>query len=570
MALTDIARQLKKTFDGFESAGLQEHVDKFRATYGDAEPIRIGETDYIVINGEYRNEEYAELPNGISPLFCNMTETVYSIIDSKTSALLIDEVYSRVTYMRKDFDTEEDKRNRPPVEPDDVKRSFKDLKGSELTLDIPKGSINSTVSSGANIFQCQLILDTGVSAKSETYSFMFKNDDIKELDENVMKQLRGGSKDDMSSDSPAGKVSFLMDREMVRKNNAAIQQAVFDKYKDSEIEIQSASVKSIYEIALSFSNVGLNFTDNNSGKVGKYDAMYLPSRNREFEALNMAVHKCSSCSHDLVSVEDGNKHKMHINIDALYFTVDEEGNKQPVRDKNNQPVYAMGCEDCLVQCPVCGEWHFNYEKFINSSVYNKVLLANGREFIRNLKEIDANYCVCRKGIEWFYDEKTGSENDKNHEIIPIHKIAFVNYANEKVASYEDWIAFYEKERKNKAQSGAAEAKAVSDLLEKFRKKLASKLEIQSTDIKITSVDKCCKCSVCGGDYYSINHFADEEYRCAICDELITNKKHMLARVDGVIFLRREVNRRDVITKYVLTKFGNLKKLAAREEKQSDK
>ena len=48
MALTDIARQLKDTFEDFGGADLHEEVTRFKEIYGDAESIRIGEMDYIV------------------------------------------------------------------------------------------------------------------------------------------------------------------------------------------------------------------------------------------------------------------------------------------------------------------------------------------------------------------------------------------------------------------------------------------------------------------------------------------------------------------------------------------
>ena len=71
MALTDIARQLKETFEGFGVSDLQEAVKHFCEIYGDAESIRIGEMDYIVINEIYKSKEYADVPETTSPLFFN-------------------------------------------------------------------------------------------------------------------------------------------------------------------------------------------------------------------------------------------------------------------------------------------------------------------------------------------------------------------------------------------------------------------------------------------------------------------------------------------------------------------
>ena len=53
MALTDIARQLKDTFEGFGVSEHREELARYRDLYGEAECVKIGEMDYIVIN-DYR------------------------------------------------------------------------------------------------------------------------------------------------------------------------------------------------------------------------------------------------------------------------------------------------------------------------------------------------------------------------------------------------------------------------------------------------------------------------------------------------------------------------------------
>ena len=105
MALTEIARKLKETFGGFDVSGFQEELNKFRSIYSDAECIRIGEMDYIVINDVYKSEEYQDIPESTSPLFFNSINNKYAIIDAETSSTLIDEVYSRITYMQRDCES---------------------------------------------------------------------------------------------------------------------------------------------------------------------------------------------------------------------------------------------------------------------------------------------------------------------------------------------------------------------------------------------------------------------------------------------------------------------------------
>ena len=130
MALIDIARQLKKTFDGFETYGFTEQLEEIRRIYKDAELIRIGETDYIVINDESKIQENNRF--SASPLFRGITEPSCAIIDIKTAPSLIDEVYARVTYMRKTFRTD-GVPNRS-----DVEKSLLELYGADMRLDDDK------------------------------------------------------------------------------------------------------------------------------------------------------------------------------------------------------------------------------------------------------------------------------------------------------------------------------------------------------------------------------------------------------------------------------------------------
>ena len=88
MALTDIARQLKETFEGFGLSEHQEELRQFRELYGDAECIRIGEMDYIVINEVYKSKEYADVAESVSPLFFNSINNSFAIIDAENSSTL--------------------------------------------------------------------------------------------------------------------------------------------------------------------------------------------------------------------------------------------------------------------------------------------------------------------------------------------------------------------------------------------------------------------------------------------------------------------------------------------------
>ena len=536
MALTDIARQLKETFDGFGIAGHKEELKQYCELYNDAEVVHIGNMDYIVINEVYKSKEYADVPESTSPLFYNSINHNYAIIDAETSSTLIDEVYSRVTYMQRICNVDA-----VPAK-EEMRRALRTIIGGDVTITDARiktesqGEVNK-----ANIFQCQLIKDTGVSAVPDVYSFVLKNGEIKEIAENVMKQIKR-----------SGEVNLLKDRDVLEANRASIQQAVFDKYVNSDMDIQGITVKSIFEISMTFLNIHVMLTDEEK-RVGVYNTAYLASEHNEFEALNLSIHVCNECGHEIVDVKDPSKiYKLHINTDAY----DEEFSTETAR------VYAVGCEDCLEACPECGGWHFNYEKFIGSRIYEKVKLVPGRAFIRGLRSIDRNYCSCREGIEWVYDERMGT--DEEHDVIPIDKMAFFNYANEQIASYDDFKQYYDKKRGGKKMAALAEKKLAKDIRASFKKHLASKFDIDVKDIKVSSSDRCMTCSVCEGKFYrgTVGSDYDDVYRCEICDELISEKKSYVTRVDGIVFMHRKVKNRSEITKYIVTKFGNLKKLSS--------
>ena len=547
MALTDIARQLKETFEGFGGSGHLEEVQRFRELYGDAECIQIGEMNYIVINEVYRSKEYADVPATTSPLFYSSINNTYAIIDAETSSTLIDEVYARVTYMQRTckLDAAPDKQ--------EIKKTLSDIIGTtgEKVTDILIKSDEDIENNKANIFQCQLIKDTGVSASPDVYSFMLKNGEIKEIPDHLMRQIKR-----------SGEVNLLRDREVIESNKASIQLAVFDKYVNSDMDIQNVTVKSIFEIVMPFLNIHLMFADE-SGRMGVYHTSYLASENNEFAALNANIHVCNECGHELVDVKDlNNVHRLHINMDAL----DEEFSTP------DNPIYAVGCEDCLVQCPDCGGWHFDYAKFIGSHMYDKMKLAPGREFIKGLRSIDCNYCQCREGIEWIYNERSGSEN--SYDVLPISKLAFINYANEKIASYEEYRADYDekKAKEKKGEMTAVEEQAFAKRFRtNFKKLLAKRFDIDVTDISISNADKCTQCDICGGAYYnpSPSVIFDDIYRCNVCTELISEKRRMVTRIDGTVFMRHKVKGDTVISKYTVTRFGNLRMISSAKIRSVD-
>ncbi len=546
MALTDIARQLKDTFEGFEVSGLQDELAYYRRQYGDAELIRIGEMDYIVIDAVYQihnaSEENAadsdrRVPETISPLFFSSIHKNYAIIDAETSATLIDEVYSRVTYMQRICELDSG------AEPEEyeIRKNMEHLFGEDQTLTtITVTQDTSSTDRKANIFQCQLIKDTGVSAAPDVYSFMLKDGEIKEIPDHVMRQIRR-----------SGRINIFRDQNLLENNKSKIQDAVFNKYINSDLDVQSISVKSIFEIVMTFLDISLRFKDE-EGRHGVYNTAYLASLNNEFETLNASIHVCNECRHELVDVRDPNKiNHLHINTDAY-------------ASETNTEEFAIGCENCLVQCPNCGGWHINYEKFIGSDLYDRLALAKGRSFIRGLHSIEANYCYCREGIEWVYDEFSGT--DEEHDVIPIKEMAFVNYAHERIATYDDYLAFCARKHGRKTYSAVEESKHAAQLRADFKKSLASDFGIDVKDIRIASNRKCNLCTACGGQYYNqLGNTTDESlFRCDACDILLSEKRKSVTRTDGIVFMCHKGK----IRKYVMTKLGNLKEVPLTFAKQA--
>lgn len=552
MALTEIARKLKETFSGFDVSGFQDELMKFRALYNDAESIRIGEMDYIVINDVYKSEEYQDIPESTSPLFFNSINNKYAIIDAENSSTLIDEVYSRITYMQRDCESGA----RLPSS-DEIKNSLKNIIGTGESIitsqieadDESEGALSRN---RANIFQCQLIKDTGVSAAPDVYSFMLKDGKIKEVADSAIKMIKD-----------AGILRMLDDSnlEELKGSEGAIQEAVFNKYLNADIDIQSVSVKSIFEIKMAYCNIYLLLQSQlGDDKVTSvFNTSYLASENNEFEALNANIHVCNCCKHDLVDVRDEHKlYRLHANLDAYDKKLTEkaiEDAKQQITSESilDNVVYATGCEDCLVKCPECGGWHFDYQKLVGSSIYESINLLPGRSFIKNIRDFDINYCSCREGIEWLYDECSGSADE--HDVIPISELAFFNYANEKLKSSEDYLVFYEKEKKKaRIQNAIEEKEFASKTLDKYKNILANEFNINVTSIKISSAKRCNECCVCGGEYYG----RLKNNRCSICSEMFDENRRMVTRVDGVVFMISGGKNKKTISRYVVTKLGNLK------------
>lgn len=576
MALTDIARGLKLTFSGLEAPGYQEEINRFRSIYGDAESIRIGDMDYIVINEVYKSEEYRDVPPNTSPLFFNSIKNNFAIIDAETSSILIDEVYSRVTYMQRDCVT-----GAEPPSPEKREGFLSGLIGGSETF------ISTTISNdekeeesrGANIFQCQLIKDTGVSASHDAYSFMMvKNKPIKEVPNDALKMIQ--------SSNSAVSILDESNRDGLEVRKKEIQEAVFNHYINSDMDIQSISVKSIFEIRLEYCRVELRLKsklgDNKQNSI--YRTEFLSGKNDEFDLLNANIHICNCCKQDLIDARDDKKiHLLFTNYDAYDIVATHEAcerasvRKKSDRDKDREKnpdqepsamkfspehmVYAVGCEDCLTECPECHRHHFDYQKLVGSKIYSNpdFALVPGREFILGLRTFDGiNYCACREGIEWVYDERSGSEDA--HDVIPTHDMVFVNCANEMMADSERYLEYLQKELSREKNRDAFEERAIArDCLNKFKERLASQFKMKSTGIQITSRSRCHTCYLCGGVYHGVL----TNDRCPVCNEMFEEDRRIVTRADGVVFMLSGGKRKRMINKYTVTKLGNLKKIPSK-------
>lgn len=553
MALTEIARKLKDTFSGFSTPGFKDELERFRNLYGAAETIHIGEMDYIVINDVYKNEESDEdVPESTSPLFYNSINNRYAIIDAETSSTLIDEVYSLITYMQRDCESGA----RLPTS-DEIKNALRNFIGngeSVITTSILQEEGESVLSKNkANMFQCQLVKDTGVSASPDVYTFMLKDGKIKEIADSAVK---------LNSDF--GKLSMLDDSniEELKLTEPAIQEAVFNKYINADIDIQSVTVKSIFETKMTYCDIQLLLQSNiGKNKINSvYNSSFLTSENNEFESLNENIHICNCCKHDLVDVIDASKrYKLHANLDVFdeEKTLDAVGNKKKEITKADlieKMVYTTGCEKCLVQCPECNGWHFNYQDLAASGtgLYDKLNLAPGRAFIKGIRDFEINYCTCREGLEWVYDEFTGTDDE--HDVIPIEKMAFFNYANEKLKDFADYAPYLEKVNSLNNVDALGRRDAAIHALEKYKNALAREFNIEVSSIKISSIDRCNECCVCGGLYSG----KLKNSRCAICNEMFDENRHMVTRIDGVVFMISGSKNKKTISRYVVTKLGNLK------------
>lgn len=553
MALTEIARKLKDTFSGFTVSGFQEELEKFREIYGAAETIYIGEMDYIVINDTYKNEEYNDVPEQTSPLFYNSINNKYAIIDAETSSTLIDEVYSLITYMQRDCESGA----KLPTS-NEIKHVLRNFIGdgenviSTSILRQEDGDAGLSKNK-ANIFQCQLVKDTGVSASPDVYTFMLKDGKVKEVADSAVK-----------FSGEFGKLSMIdsSNIEELRKTEPAIQEAVFNKYINADIDIQSVTVKSIFETKMTYCDIQLLMQTNiGKNKIDSvFNSSYLTSEHNEFDTLNENIHVCNCCKQDLVDIVDANKrYKLHANLDVYDKAKTEEaaGSKKKTiakADLVDRMIYSTGCEKCLTQCPECHGWHFDYQELAatGASIYDKLDLAPGRAFIRGIRDYGVNYCTCRQGIEWVYDEFTGTEDE--HDVIPIEKMAFFNYANEKLKDFADFAPRLEKIKELNNVDAIERRDRALKALDAYKNDLSREFNIEVSSIKISSIEKCNECCVCGGLYNG----KLRNSRCAICNELFDENKRMVTRIDGVVFMISDKKKQKTISRYVMTRLGNLK------------
>lgn len=566
--LTDIARQLKFTFGGFEST-LKNEVVEFKKRYGDAESICIDGDDYIVINQQYDpnyfgnmydDNDTAVLSN-ISPLFYGSINKKFAVIDSRSSATLINKVYEHVTYLLRSDDAPIQIDKQTIVDNIDDIIGYKHkrpLAGENLPTE---NDINFETDPDAmrrvSVFKCYLIKDTGVSATSETFSFMLTDGIIKIVPNEIVDELEGGTISLLSGEA----------RENLIQNSDVIRKAVFDAYNHSEMDIQRISIKSIFEIRLRAQDLIVHI--NNGKSEGIFRTSYFAGNSRGSNSLSRSAFECNNCESALVS-SGGAINKIHINQDAYDENLSENG----------RIMHLTGCADCLECCPVCGEWHYNYKKALASQKgfhkdpYRNVKLTHGREFIRSLNYSDLdcgiNYCRCREAIEWVYDTGTLNDDGVCRNVIPLTKMAIVNYACEKIAGYDEFKDFREKycrEVLNKSEEDltTAEAKTV---LAKFKRNVAAKYSLSGDDLLIANADKCVKCNICGGEYYRSSEDAgvDTEmgFVCSTCYEIDMKKRHMLTRIDGTVFLRQKKGKGYRITQYRVTSLGNLKKVQSRD------
>lgn len=548
MKLTEITRKLKETFvNEYEvSQNLNDELKSFRKIYGDAETVTIGEMDYIVIDGEYKSDESVNT-NELS-LFGKSIKNNYAIIDIKTSSVLIDEVYSRIVYMRKE------------CLPDQRSLNNKEKIGSVLMSFFPINDLTKTsvsvnsdniASRSAKIFQCHLLKSTGVSASNDSFTFMIREGQINEITDDIITAIKD-----------IGEVRLLADRDELESNQGQIQQVIFDKYTDSDIDIESVDVKSIFEISMSFAPVDLTYTDKN-GDNGVFRSLFLAS-SADLDLINEKIHACNLCGHELIDVNDPSKrYDLHVNIDAIDIAASSA----------KSLVFATGCEDCLVKCEKCGKWHFDYDK-LNSTIKNKLMSAKdkkegatfapGRAFIRNLnidyKLNGMNFCSCREGIEWVYDELSYSDIPGERDIIALDEIVFVNYVGECVATNEEFMKFYNSNKKTNITDGLKEKKHAKEIIERFRHNIANSKYLNINDVRITSKNNFEECSVCGGQF--IRSGVEDKmrkFRCDVCSELEGSDDRVITRIDGMMFLKKQLNKNDfILKKYVMTRLGRMK------------
>ena len=569
IGLVAVARRLKETFEGYDTTAPSE-ITWFRKKYGDAEAIRIGKMDYIVIDGEYRIDDEYRDRGGVSPLFYNSIKKTYAIIDVKTAITLIDEVYSRVTYMRRTVEfghkLSEDQQKR------EIKANFErngSLIGEECKIYadqiiFPDDGDETRRESSTNIFQCRLAKDTGISASFDEYSFMLMNGQVRsDIDAGIVRRLRNSQ--------TGGTITLLQDRAELEECRDQIQENIFNRFRESDVDIQSISVKSIFEIRMSCKAVGITLEEaraiEEDRRKGYFETVYLASDNNELADLNKSIQTCNCCGKSIMGTDSSGRptiSHLHINTDAFFGEVDRSEKRAPISTQRYTGKFAVGCEKCLEKCPQCGSWHYNYANLARTGRRNllrdtgeHIHIFDDRKFISRLQDPDGktNYCSCRRDIDWTYDEKMGEMGER--DVIPLEKVVFLNHVGEVIAGYSDYQAFFDDKRQKKRDYDSLDPREQSQWATKwlgdYKQDLIDRFDLQKNDITVTTIDKCSwQCPICHGMYFRVDAERSEGGRCEMCDYLIRNKKHMSTRSDGVIFMRRK----NIVHKYTITRSGS--------------
>jgi len=440
---------------------------------------------------------------------------------------------------------------------------------------------------------------SNIPGKEYSYEIL-DNDYMKNDLNNLEKKIEEGMKISESSGSKIQAVYSKISKDEYDKITKNIENGIKQYYQERKniyFRLIRVDIKAIYALRIKKIPIDVKLLLDNSpiAQMSTYYSMV----DNEFN-----VFSCPHCQKLSNLIPVGDKFSIHVDQDYRNMEDAMFGLDMPI-----------GCNECMEKCSSCGRWHFSlgdFEKVIGSGyqpMSTRKFLKNYADNIYNVSDL----CSCKEYLNWIYDDMSLTQRNQNIEpsklkiidnfLLNGSKLVFINYltgeelANNKDFSeyiYNNFIKYlssikdemkYEENKKNTNNDEIIKIKTekihniidlyindemffisnnlghiklnelIMQIINSYKSKLSSYLNINVDNIKCTSKNNLSKCESCKHKFYNIKNFDGEIYFnsskkfCHCCDEAIEKELRVWDRKeDGLTFFRSKKSK-DTFTIY---------------------